>query len=171
MDNASGVAALIKMAEELKQVSLDNPFESNIIFCAFNGEEQLYIGSTAFVNQSKSQPWYENMYNINIDSIGERDGGRLIFPNVSEYSVELYEDVKNAMEKSGIVFAELERPITSDHRSFEKVGKANICITQEDWLEWIHKPIDTPDILDYTEIEKIANALSDFVIDNDGTVY
>ena len=34
--NASGVSALIKIAEELKQVSEDNPFESNIIFCAFN---------------------------------------------------------------------------------------------------------------------------------------
>lgn len=171
MDNASGVAALIKIAENLKLVSEEKPFESNIILCAFNGEEQLYVGSTAFVNQAKSQSWYENMYNINIDSIGAKNGGAIMFPNISEYSVELYEDVKNSMEKSGIGFAEFDRPIASDHRSFEKAGKANICITQEGWLEWIHKTIDTPDILDYIEIEKIANALSDFVIDNDGTVY
>lgn len=171
MDNASGVAALIKIAENLKLVSEEKPFESNIVFCAFNGEEQLYVGSTAFVNQAKSQSWYENMYNINIDSIGAKDGGAVMFPNDSEYSVELYEDVKNSMEKSGIGFAEFERPIASDHWSFEKAEKANICITQEGWLNWIHKPIDTPDILDYIEIEKLANALSDFVIDNDETVY
>lgn len=99
MDNASGVSALIKIAEELKKVSEDNPFESNIIFCAFNGEEQLYVGSTAFVHKSKSQSWYENMYNINIDSIGAKDGGTIIFPNFSEYSAELYEAIKNSMKK------------------------------------------------------------------------
>lgn len=103
MDNASGVAALIKIAEELKQISVDNPFVSNIIFCTFNGEDQLYIGSTAFVNQSKSQTWYENMYNINIDSIGAKDGGAVMFPNVSEYSAELYESVKNSMIKNDMV--------------------------------------------------------------------
>ena len=171
MDNSSGVAALIKIAEELKQVSEDNPFESDIIFCAFNGEEQLYVGSTAFVHQSKSQLWYENMYNINIDSIGAKDGGTIIFPNVSEYSAELYEAIKNSMKKNDIDLVEFERTIASDHRSFEKAGKANICIIQEDWLKWIHKPIDTPDILDYKQIEKIANAISDFIKANDGTVF
>lgn len=102
MDNASGVAALIKIAEELKKLSEDNPFESNIIFCAFNGEEQLYVGSTAFVHQSKSQLWYENMYNINIDSIGAKDGGAIVFSDVSEYSAELYEAIKNSMKKNDI---------------------------------------------------------------------
>lgn len=171
MDNASGVAALIKIAEELKQVSIENPFESNIIFCAFNGEEQLYVGSTAFVNQAKSESWYENIYNINIDSIGAKDGGAFMFPNDSEYSAKLYESIKNSIKNNDIDLVEFERPIASDHRSFEKAGKANICIVQEGWLEWIHKPIDTPDILDYIEIEKIAKALSDFIKNNDGTVY
>lgn len=171
MDNASGVAALIKIAEDLKQVSVDNPFEANIIFCTFNGEEQLYVGSTAFLNQSKSQSWYKNMYNINIDSIGAKDGGAVMFPNISAYSAELYESIKTSMEKSDIDLAEFKRIIASDHRSFEKAGKANICITQENWLKFIHKPTDTPDILDYIQIEKIANALSDFIIDNDGTVF
>jgi hypothetical protein len=33
------------------------------------------------------------------------------------------------------------------------------------------QPIDTPAILDYTEIEEIANALIDFIISNDETLY
>ncbi len=43
LDNASGVAALIEIAKKLKEISTGKPFESNIIFCAFNGEEQLLV--------------------------------------------------------------------------------------------------------------------------------
>lgn len=171
MDNASGIAALIKIAEKLKQSSTENSFESNIIFCAFNGEEQLYVGSTAFVEQVKYQSWYENMYNINIDSIGAKNGGNIMFPTVSEYSEGLNKTIKRFMVKKDIAFVEFEKSISSDHRSFEKVGKANILITQEGWYEWIHKPTDAPNILDYMQIEKVANVLSDFIIDNDGTLF
>lgn len=171
LDNASGLAALIELAKKLKQVSKEYPFELNIIFCAFNGEEQLYMGSSAFVKQAKSKSWYKNMYNINIDCIGAKDGGKLIFPYDSKYSAKLYEAVKNSMNKNNIELVETKQIFGSDHRSFEKAQKANISINQENLRKWANKPIDTPDILDFEQIQKIANALSDFIKNNDGMVY
>ncbi|MBB4825978.1 arginine utilization protein RocB [Sporosarcina luteola] len=170
-DNASGVAALIKIAEKLKRISVENSFESNIIFCAFNGEEQLYAGSAAFVKQSLSKSGYKNMYNINIDSIGAENGGEYVFPNDSKYSQKLYDSIKSFMNKNRIVLIETTEIIGSDHRSFEQMSIPNITISQENFRDWVNKPVDTPDILDYEEIEKIANVLSDFIIHNDGIVY
>ena len=170
-DNASGVAALIEMAEKLKKISAENSFESNIIFCAFNGEEQLYAGSAAFVKQSLFKSGYKNMYNINIDSIGAKNGGKYVFPNDSKYSIKLYDSIKSSMNKNGIDLTETTEVLGSDHRSFEKMSIPNITISQENFREWVNKPIDTPDILDYEQIEEVANALSDFIINNDGMVY
>lgn len=170
-DNASGVAALIEIAEKLKKLSEEKPFETNIIFCAFNGEEQLYFGSNAFVKQSKSKPWHKNMYNINIDCIGAKDGGDVVYPNDSKYSKKLYDTVNTSMGKNSINLKETKQIVGSDHRSFEKAQKPNICISQENLRKWANKPSDIPDILDYNEIEKIANALCDFIIRNDGIVY
>lgn len=171
LDNASGVAALIEVAKKLKEVSEENPFESNIIFCAFNGEEQLYVGSSAFVKQIKSKSWYKNVYNINIDSIGAKNGGKLVFPNDSKYSKKLYYAVKSSMKKNNLDLTETKQILGSDHRSFEKAKKPNIMIGQENLRKWANKPVDIPDILDYKQIEKIANAISDFIKNNDGTIY
>jgi Zn-dependent M28 family amino/carboxypeptidase len=171
LDNASGVAALIEIAKKLKEASEVCPFKTNIIFCAFNGEEQLYKGSTAFVEQSKSKPWYNNMYNINIDCIGAKDGGKLAYANADEYSKKLYDDVKSIMNKNNIDFDEIRKMVGSDHRSFELIKKPNICICQEKMIGLTHKPTDIPDILDYKQIEKIADALCDFIESNDGIVY
>lgn len=170
-DNASGVAALIEIAKRLKKASIESPFNSNIIFSAFNGEEQLYAGSAAFVKQPLSKLGYKNMYNINIDSIGAKNGGKYVFPNDSKYSIKLYDSIKNSMNKSRINLTETTQILGSDHRSFEKMGIPNITISQENLREWANKPIDTPDILDYEQIEDIANFLSDFIINNDGIVY
>lgn len=167
LDNASGVSALIKIAENLKQISKEKPFESNIIFCAFNGEEQVRIGSTAFVNQVKSQPWYDNMYNINIDCIGSKFGGEFIFSSISEYSSKLYEAFKSSMKKNNINLVEYENYLSSDHISFEHAKKANIIIAQEGLFKLIHKPTETIDSIDYSRIEKLVNAISDFIEKND----
>lgn len=171
LDNASGVAALIEIAKKLKEVSLENPFESNVIFVAFNGEEQSLGGSNAFVKQSKSKSWYKNMYNINIDSIGAKNGGKFVFPNYSKYSKKLSDAVKSSMKKNNLDLTETKQIFASDHWNFEIAKKANISISQENLKKWAHKPTDIPDILDYKQIEKIASALSDFVINNDGIVY
>lgn len=170
LDNASGVAALIKLANMLKEASLKNAFETNIIFCAFNGEEQLYAGSSAFVKQLKTMTWYKNMYNIYIDCIGAKNGGKIVFAKDSKYSQKLYDAITLSMNRNNIDFEETKQILGSDNRSFEKAKKPNICISQESLRKWANKPVDNPDVLDYIQIEKIAIALFDFIKSNDETL-
>lgn len=90
LDNASGVSALIKIANTLQKRSKEKSFDEDIIFCAFNGEEEGTAGSCAFVKQITSKSLYNSIYNINIDSIGSKEGGKLALKNMSKVSNKLY---------------------------------------------------------------------------------
>ncbi|MFL0197895.1 M28 family peptidase [Clostridium sp. WILCCON 0269] len=90
LDNASGVSALIKIANTLQEKSKEKSFDEDIIFCAFNGEEEGLVGSRAFVNEIKSKSIYNSLYNINIDSIGAKAGGTFALKNKSNVSSKLY---------------------------------------------------------------------------------
>jgi len=70
-DNASGVAALLSIAEQLKGISLGN----NILFIAFSGEEKGLLGSNFFVKNSTVDVASFN-YMINMDMVGRLDENR-----------------------------------------------------------------------------------------------
>ncbi|UZQ49188.1 M28 family peptidase [Clostridium kluyveri] len=89
MDNASR-SSLIKIANGLQEKAKEKPFYEDIIFCAFNGEEEGTAGSCAFVKQITSKSLYNSIYNINIDSIGSKEGGKLALKNMSKVSNKLY---------------------------------------------------------------------------------
>ena len=171
LDNASGVSALIKIAHTLKEKSKEKPFDTDIIFCAFNGEENVLMGSEAFVKEIKSKSVYSDLYNINIDCIGGKEGGKLALKNKSKISSKLYEAVKTTMKKHNIEFEDVGVVGLGDHLRFESVGIPNVFIVQENVKKLVHKPTDTPDALDYGQIDKIANAISDFIGVNDGVIF
>lgn len=171
LDNSSGVSALIKIAHILKEKSKEKPFDTDIIFCAFNGEENVLMGSGAFVKDIKSKSVYSYLYNINIDCIGAKEGGKLALKNKSKISSKLYEAMRTTMKKHNIEFADVGVLGLSDHLSFESAGIPNVFIVEENIKKLVHKPTDTPDILDYGEIDKIANAISDFIGANDGVIF
>lgn len=172
LDNASGVSALIKIAHTLKEKSKDKAFNMDIIFCAFNGEEEGLAGSRAFVKELKSKSIYNNLYNINIDSIGAKEGGtNLALKNKSKISGKLYDSVKVTLKKHNIGFEDTAVKGASDHWSFESANIPNIFFVQENIEKLVHKSTDTPDTLDYGQIDKISNAISDFVEANDGITF
>lgn len=166
LDNASGVSALLEIASILKEKSKEHTFDMNIVFCAFNSEENGYRGSEAFKNAIKSDI-YSRFYNINIDCIGAKDGRKLALKNRGKVSDKLYDAVKSEFKKNNIEYADVEISGGSDHLVFESIGIPNIYITEENTMELIHKPIDTPELLDYEKIRRISRALSDFVLSND----
>ncbi|NFG95137.1 M28 family peptidase [Clostridium sporogenes] len=171
LDNASGMSALIKVANNLKEKSKEKPFDMDIVICAFNGEEEGLAGSRAFVDEIISKSLYENLYNINIDSIGSKNGGKLALKNKSKVSNKLYASVKTTLKKNNIEFADTTIRGASDHMSFENEKIPNFFFVQENIKELIHKPTDTPDTLDYEQIDRIANAISDFVETNNGIMF
>lgn len=169
VDNASGTAALIEIAHNLKVKSEKKPFDMDIILCAFNGEEYGLRGSRVFVNSIMGI--YNSLYNINIDCIGAKNGGKLALKNKSKCSNKLYKAIKTTMKKNNIEFGDTTIIGLSDHYSFEESCTPNIFIAQENIRKLIHKPTDTPDIIDYELLKKISNAICDFIETNDGIMF
>ncbi|PRR82495.1 Aminopeptidase YwaD precursor [Clostridium luticellarii] len=171
LDNASGVSALIKIANGLQEKAKQKPFDEDIIFCAFNGEEEGSAGSRAFVKQITSKKLYDSIYNINIDSIGAKEGGKLALKNMSKVSNKLYDAVKTTLKKDNVEFADTRVMGASDHFSFENAGISNVFFVQEGIEKLVHKPTDTPDILEYDKIDRIASSIVNFIETNNGVVF
>lgn len=161
IDNASGVAVLLDLAETLnKKYSVNKP-EFDIIFCAFNGEETGLTGSERFIEDINGK--YDNLININIDSVGYKDGGRVTFLDRNT-NTSLYEPMKSIIENNGLEVA-LDTGLkgSADSVTFDKAGIPAICIINENVKDVIHTENDIPELIDYDRLEKIVESVYDFV--------
>lgn len=161
IDNASGVAVLLDLAETLnKKYSVNKP-EFDIIFCAFNGEETGLTGSERFIEDINGK--YDNLININIDSVGYKAGGRVTFLDRNT-NTSLYEPMKSIMENNGLEVA-LDTGLkgSADSVTFDKAGIPAICIIDENVKYVIHTENDIPELIDYDRLEKIVESVYDFV--------
>ena len=161
IDNASGVAVLLDLAETLNnKYSIEKP-EFDIIFCAFNSEENGLIGSKKFIEDIDGK--YNSLININIDSVGYNDGGKVTFLDENT-DTSLYEPMKKIIENNGLE-VELDTDLkgTADSVAFDKVGIPAICIIDENVNEVIHTENDVPELIDYERLDKIVKSVYDFV--------
>lgn len=169
LDNASGVAAVLKTAERLKE-DADYKYKNDIVFVCFNGEESGLQGSKYFAENIKNK--YDNLYDINIDCIGGEDSGLICLDNKSRISEKLTYKMKEKFRKYDIAYSDTgDNRGTSDNKSFENNGVPNILISQENAINHIHNRYDTPQYIDYDQIEKLSDMLYDFVKSNDGEVF
>lgn len=165
LDDASGVATVIKIADSLKKKSEEKLFSRDIIITLFNGEETAQQGSKAFINDIKGK--YANLYNINIDCVGGKNAGKISLNNKSEISDKLTSAMKQVFGNNNMEYSDVKlKGATGDHKSFEKAGLANIFIGQDNLKPYIHNSTDNPDTLDYDEIDKIANVICNFIQEN-----
>jgi hypothetical protein len=74
-DNASGVAALIEIAESM--AALEEPLPRTIVFVAFSAEEAGLVGSRHFVEHSPL-PLDGVIAMLNLDTVGRMEGSKLI---------------------------------------------------------------------------------------------
>lgn len=170
LDNASGVATLVRIADILKKESENKTFNQDIIFAFFDGEEEGLRGSKYFVNEIKKQ--YTNIYDINIDCIGGKQAGKISLNNKSKISDKLTEAIKETFKDNNMDYSNVElKGATSDHRSFERSGIPNIFIGQDNLKPYVHKETDTPDTLNFGEIDKVADVVSKFIEKNDGRTF
>mgnify|MGYP000423163718 FL=1 len=161
IDNASGVAVLLDLAETLNnKYSIEKP-EFDIIFCAFNGEENGLTGSRKFIEDIDGK--YNSLININIDSVGYKDGRKVTFLDANT-NTSLYEPMKTVIENNGLE-VELDTDLkgTADSVVFDKVGIPAICIIDENVKEVIHTENDVPELIDYERLDKIVKSVYDFV--------
>ena len=166
LDNASGVAVVAKTAYNLKMKNENKDFARDIIFIFFNGEETDFQGSRSFIKKINGR--YENLYNINIDCIGGKEAGKITLDNQSSHSKKLTEDMKKVFKYNRLQYSEVPlKGGSSDSRSFENAGFANITICQDNFYDFIHKDCDNPENIDFNMIDKVASVISDFIINND----
>lgn len=162
-DNASGVAAMLSLAQKLKTVTSNR----DILFIAFSGEEKGLWGSNYFVKNPTIDLAKVN-FMINMDMVGRLDTARGIaisgtgttpnWPNIIDTSNT--EALKVIMKESGVG--------PSDHTSFyiQDIPVLHFFTGQH---EDYHKPSDDPEKINFNGILKISNVIENIVRSTDIT--
>lgn len=175
VDNASGTAILLELAENLNHIANRKSFDMDIIFVAFNGEESGLLGSKAFAKDIKDQ--YETLYSINLDCIGKKKGGSLtIHTGSSELNDTLTDALQNSFKESDFELFPWGNVASSDHHSFNEQGIPSVSLINEQLMgkngtPSIHTKDDTTDLLDYDYMEKVMEAIIDFIQEHDGQMF
>jgi len=154
-DNASGVAAMMDIAEKLKNGSSKR---NNYIFIAFTGEEKGLFGSNNFL---KNPPDYLNTLNymINLDMVGRLDTNKGIIINGVGTSPIWKTALEKANKKKRKIITTESGIGPSDHTSFylKDIPAVHFFTgSHEDY----HKPSDDADKINYEGIAEI----SDFIV-------
>ncbi len=166
-DNASGMAALLEIAEAFKQAN-DNgvQFDGNIFFVAFSAEEDGLWGSRFFV-ENPPVPLGHISANFNLDMVGrispEYDdyGNYLYLLGADGQSKALHETISKVNDQFANItldysFDNKDHPLQvlqrGDHWNFAKAGIPIIFFfggIHDDY----HLPTDTADKIDYSALK------------------
>lgn len=156
-DNASGVAALLAVAEELAD---DRP-DANVVFIAFTGEESGLLGSARYVAEP-SVPLERMVAMINMDMVGRLRDQPLIVNGVGtaeEWDVL----VREAAAEAGIPIAPSPDGYgPSDHTSFYARDIPVLHLFTNVHGEY-HKPEDDWQLIDFDGIERVAGMVAEIV--------
>ncbi|MCW8877076.1 MAG: M20/M25/M40 family metallo-hydrolase [Kangiellaceae bacterium] len=96
-DNASGVAAMLTLAEYFVQ----NPPAHSIIFLATDAEESGLFGAKAFV-ENPPLPLSQVKYNINLDMVARGDNGQRLYMAGTRRNKQLRPLVEQAVYQSNV---------------------------------------------------------------------
>ncbi|XID91697.1 M28 family metallopeptidase [Paenibacillaceae bacterium WGS1546] len=162
VDNATGVTALIQLAYNIKEHSNTKSLHPDIIFVAFNGEESGRQGSKAFVEEIRTSGGYSQIFNINLDCIGVKDGGSYLIIG-DETSNVLSSAMNQFFMHNHFPIKQITEEYESDHLSFLEKKIPAVTIGQEQ-VHMIHTTEDTIDDIDFDSLQQIVTAIFNFVI-------
>ncbi|GCF94957.1 aminopeptidase [Enterococcus florum] len=149
LDNASGTAALLVLAERLAKT--EETFQKEIVL--FNGEDYYSMpGEMTFMNQSLTVP-EEYLWAVNVDGIGMKDSKT----SYSFYACsELFEQRFERFAVDNDEFEKTEPWPMGDHMLFAGAGIPAIALTSSKittLMEMVmHTPKDNLSIVDYERI-------------------
>jgi len=180
-DNASGVAALLELAE---QFSTSENLNFNIMFLATSAEEAGLLGSTYHVNNVTFNP--ENIIcNINLDMISRRDEKHVsnnylycIGSDQSKALDELIKKADNAYDKCDFDYSlnNSKDPLgiftRSDNYSFYKKGVPSIFLFSGLHADY-HKTTDTVEKINFKNLEYRVKQVSKVIelLESEGLKY
>jgi hypothetical protein len=160
-DNASGVAALLQTARRLSTAP-QGPKRS-IAFVAFDCEEEMLLGSFAFAGREDVQQ-ANIVAVVNVDMLG-RDFLDVVQNTLFVAGTERYPALRDQLRLFGTNTGLRVLPLgtdligpRSDHVAFESRDIPCLffsCGTYGDY----HKPGDTPDKLNYTNLQRSAEVI------------
>lgn len=163
VDNASGVAVVLGMAQRLCEG--ETP-AIDLVICALNGEEDGMRGSAAVAREITAQ--YEASYYVNVDCVGLRQGGA--YRCVTGEQTPLVQAFSAALTSAGYALLP-DAAAAGDWTSFDGVPIPAVTLDQPSFLSIYHTKDDRPAALDVAELEKLSAFLADFVRDGGDNVY
>jgi aminopeptidase YwaD len=156
-DNASGVALLLALAEDLEAglASRDGERRS-LALVWFDGEELGRLGSRSLAADGPA--WMDSLdLMINLDMVG-RLGARGLQVLGGADQPEVVEVLSAAAAREGFAVASCAESPGGDHESFLAEGVPSLMLftgTHEDY----HKPTDTPERIDGAGLERLRRML------------
>lgn len=168
-DNASGVAALMEVAEAL---ALARPARS-VLFVCFSGEEDGLLGSAAFV-RDLPVPREKVIAMVNLDMIGRGDANHVVALGFPQNPA--LRDAVQAAQRLGRTGVSKVEECTdaglfkrSDHYSFHEAGVPSVFFFENYPLEQnrdYHTWRDTPEFVNFEKVRNTARlaALTTWVI-------
>ncbi len=159
-DNASGVGAMLLLAERLSKLALNY----NYLFVGFSGEEKGLWGSKHFVNNSTIPlPQIDAM--INLDMVGRLRPDHRISVHGNGTSP-IWGDLISKAD-DGFIYSFSPSGIgPSDHTSFYLVNIPVLFFFTGQHSDY-HKPSDDVELINYQGIQKISNLIQGVILQLD----
>ncbi len=156
-DNASGTAALIKIASAF--MALPEAPARSVVFLAVSGEEHGLLGSQAFA-EDPTIPLQRVVANINLDMIGRTSPDTVIAIG-QEYST-LEQFLQRVVDRPDLGLTVIEDPVPeqmfffrSDQLSFIQRGIPAVFFTTGDHEDY-HQQSDRPELIDTDKLARVA---------------
>ncbi len=157
-DNASGVALLLYLAEQLKKSTLHN---NNYLFIAFSGEELGLYGSKHFVKQPTIDLKQVN-YMLNMDMVGRLRSDRTLLINGAGTSP-IWKTALSKIKNTPLKIETFDSGVgASDHTSFYLSDLPVLHFftgVHEDY----HKPSDDSESINYEGMKEIGDYMLDLL--------
>jgi Zn-dependent M28 family amino/carboxypeptidase len=157
-DNASGVAAMLGLANKFKNTKL----KSNVLFIAFTGEEKGLWGSNYFVKNSTLSNSKMN-FMINMDMVGRLDSNnRLAIYGIGTSPV--FKPILDSCNTSGFKSKFDSSGVgPSDHTSFYLADVPVLHFFTGQHKDY-HKPTDDTEFINFEGIVKVADYIERVVL-------
>ncbi len=158
-DNASGIAALLATAQQLKLRLSDTQSHRRIIFIAFTGEERGLVGSKYYV-RSPRFPLESTVAMINLDMVGRLLNNELTVYGTGSASLldEILEQVNLRQQFDLFRVATGYGP--SDHQSFYEAGIPVIFFFTGLHNDY-HRPTDDFDKINFGGLSRITDTVGE----------
>lgn len=166
-DNASGIAAMLYLAEQLQAGAYSN---NNYLFIGFSGEELGLFGSKYFVNNPTIDLEQVN-YMLNMDMVGRLNEEGVLVINGAGTSP-AWKPAFEQIDLEGITIQTTDGGIgPSDHTSFYLKDIPAVHFFTGQHTDY-HKPIDDSHLVNFEGIRRVADYMLALIeaLDEEGTL-